>query len=476
MGSYALLVSTDRYADPTLRQLRSPRADVEALAAVLADPRIGDFTVRTLHNAAAHEARLALDELFQDRLTGDLVVLYFSCHGVKDDRARLHFAFADTIHDRLPATAIGADFITDLMDQSPARRILLLLDCCFSGAFTRGMRARAGGQVDVVERFTGRGRAVITASSAMEYAFELEPDAEILDARPVPSVFTSVLVQALTTGDADRGGDGWVSVDELYDYVYDEVRARTTRQTPNRWFDVEGAMVVARAASPLPDELLQLAADPNPAVRVTAVPRLYQLAAGGGPPGVAGAARRMLAWLRDDDSRAVSGEAQRALAALPPLPTPQPRPPPHGRGDRTAPWSPPPRPEGWAAPRPGDADRIAVAWRATVIYLVCCFGGFAFVVDRRPEARFHAWQSILYDAAAFLLYLLLGLVLQFAGGDLSTSEPSSSGESVLDPFATIFLYVYYGGRVLLAVTAWLGRHVRLPLIGRFAETLAMRRF
>jgi hypothetical protein len=40
MGSYALLVSTDRYADPTLRQLRSPRADVEALAAVLADPRV----------------------------------------------------------------------------------------------------------------------------------------------------------------------------------------------------------------------------------------------------------------------------------------------------------------------------------------------------------------------------------------------------------------------------------------------------
>jgi hypothetical protein len=35
MGSYALLVSTDRYADPTLRQLRLPRADVEALAAVL---------------------------------------------------------------------------------------------------------------------------------------------------------------------------------------------------------------------------------------------------------------------------------------------------------------------------------------------------------------------------------------------------------------------------------------------------------
>jgi hypothetical protein len=60
------------------------------------------------------------------------------------------------------------------MEASPARRIVLLLDCCFSGAFTKGMRTCAGGQVDVLERFTGRGRAVITATNAMEYAFEIE--------------------------------------------------------------------------------------------------------------------------------------------------------------------------------------------------------------------------------------------------------------------------------------------------------------
>ena len=50
---------------------------------------------------------------------------------------------------------------------------------------------------------------------------------------------TAAIVQALATGDADRGGDGWVSVDELYDYIYDEVRARTTLQTPNRLIEVE---------------------------------------------------------------------------------------------------------------------------------------------------------------------------------------------------------------------------------------------
>ena len=59
----------------------------------------------------------------------------------------------------------------------------------------------------------GRGRAVITASSAMEYAFEGD---ELTDAsEPAPSVFTSALVHGLETGDADLDQDGLVALDEL---------------------------------------------------------------------------------------------------------------------------------------------------------------------------------------------------------------------------------------------------------------------
>jgi uncharacterized membrane protein len=115
-----------------------------------------------------------------------------------------------------------------------------------------------------------------------------------------------------------------------------------------------------------------------------------------------------------------------------------------------------------------------VAWRATVTYLVCCFGGLAFVADRRPEARFHAWQSILYDAAAFLVFLLFAVVASIVGGSPSETETSANGNDT-GLFAPIFLSVYLAGRLLLVVPAWLGRHLRLPLIGRFAENLAMRR-
>lgn len=56
---------------------------------------------------------------------------------------------------------------------------------------------------------------MITASSAMEYAFEGDQLGDQRQGRP--SVFTSAVVEGLATGEADQDEDGWVSLDELYD-------------------------------------------------------------------------------------------------------------------------------------------------------------------------------------------------------------------------------------------------------------------
>jgi uncharacterized caspase-like protein len=103
---------------------------------------------------------------------------------------------------RLGATAVAADFVNKRMGRTRSRRVVLLLDCCYAGAFARGMTAKAGTGVAIDEQFHGHGRAVITASSAMEYAFE---DDKLADARELaPSIFTSALVEGLQTGEADR--------------------------------------------------------------------------------------------------------------------------------------------------------------------------------------------------------------------------------------------------------------------------------
>ena len=61
-------------------------------------------------------------------------------------------------------------------------------------------------------------------------------------------MFTTGLVEGLRTGAADLGGDGYVSLDEAYDYAYRYVQSRSASQTPQRWlYGGEGAIVLARS-------------------------------------------------------------------------------------------------------------------------------------------------------------------------------------------------------------------------------------
>jgi len=195
-----------------------------------------------------------------ERQSSDLVLAHFSCHGLKDDPGELYLAATNTAPNRLASTAVDAALVSRLMQRSRARRVVLLLDCCY-GAFERGVIARAGGDVDVSNQFTtgplggGRGRAIITASSAMEYAFEGARLAE--DSVAQPSLFTAALVEGLTTGDADRDNDGHIALGELYDYVYDRVRERSPHQTPCKWeFGLQGELYLAAipTAASCPDD------------------------------------------------------------------------------------------------------------------------------------------------------------------------------------------------------------------------------
>ena len=316
----ALIVACDGYADAGLGQLRAPASDARALAGVLQDPAIGGFDVRTLLNAPAYEVALAIEEFFADRVADDLLLLHLSCHGVKDEDGELYFAMANTALRRLAATGVAAEFVNRRMSRSRSRRVVLLLDCCYAGAFERGMTARAGAGVGIESQFGGRGRAVITASSAMEYAFEGD---ELADTNELaPSVFTSALVEGLETGDADRDQDGVVSLDELYDYIYDKVRATTPNQTPGKWaFGVQGELVIARRAqpvtqpAPLPPEVQDAIDSPLAVVRGAAVKELARLLHGKHAGRVL-AARQALEELTRDDSRTVAAAAAAALSDL----------------------------------------------------------------------------------------------------------------------------------------------------------------
>lgn len=381
----ALIVASYDYEDPGLQRLRAPAQDAEALSGVLRSPDIGGFDVRTMLNEPGHVISEAVEEFFADRSPNDLLLLYFSCHGVKDDDGELYFAAANTKTRRLAATAIAAEFVNRCMSRSRSRRVVLLLDCCYAGAFERGMVARGGSGVEIQERFEGRGRAVITATSAMEYAFEGDVLAD--SSNPGPSVFTRALVEGLQTGEADLDQDGQVGLDELYDYVYGRVREVTPKQTPGKWmFGVEGELYIARRGrpvttpAPLPSELQQAVEHPLPSVRMAAVSELERLLTGG-HAGRALAARLALERLSGDDSRTVSSAAEDVLARAgapqsqpaEAVPTPA-APVPASSSPRVEPPAAPPRPDGrslyrqpqwWLGSIALIALNLAVTWLIT---------------------------------------------------------------------------------------------------------------
>lgn len=245
----ALLIATGAYSSGRLAELRSPAADVVELADVLTDPAIGWFNTTQVVDAPAHQATRAIEKFFRNRGTDDLLVLHISCHGVKDDDGLLYFACADTDPDLLASTSIPAGFLHAQMGRCRAKSIVLLLDCCFSGAFLPGMKAAAG--VDAKEQLAGYGRAVLMATGRTEYAWEGH---RFLELEPEPSRFTEAIVHGLRTGEADRDGDGRVAVDELYEHVYERLRESGAKQTPQWSSELVHRVYLANRAVPLQSE------------------------------------------------------------------------------------------------------------------------------------------------------------------------------------------------------------------------------
>ncbi|MGH3324457.1 MAG: type VII secretion protein EccCb, partial [Streptomyces sp.] len=233
--------------DPGLNQLRSPVRGASELEALLKDESVGRFDfVRALTNRPKEEIEREIEALLSNRAPDDLVLLYLACHGIRNDTDRLFFATIGTDLSRPHTTAVRADLIHQLLDECEARTKIVLLDCCYSGLFYRAT-PMSPAPVDVEAALVGRGTFVITASTALEYAYE--GDQLTLDnARPVAR-FTAAVNDGLSTGLADLDRDGVITPDELYTYVHDAVVNHSgPEQTPTKSGQCEGHVPLAYAA------------------------------------------------------------------------------------------------------------------------------------------------------------------------------------------------------------------------------------
>ncbi|MFK3981923.1 type VII secretion protein EccCb [Micromonospora sp. NPDC050397] len=228
----ALLIANDRYIDESLADLYAPREEARDLHSLLADADVGafDHTV-LLENESKSAVERAIETMLRTAGPEDLILLYFSGHGIRSTkRGRLYLAVANTELDALSSTAVSASFVRELLDESDAASSVILLDCCYSGAFEgHGLKSTDDLPIDG-ELSAGYGRYVITATNSVERADDGRPATEVTPR--LRSAFTETIIQGLSTGAADITGNGRITPEDLWRYVRMELPRRAPNQSP----------------------------------------------------------------------------------------------------------------------------------------------------------------------------------------------------------------------------------------------------
>jgi replicative superfamily II helicase len=211
MAFKGLFIGIDRYDSPEINWLSCASRDAKALHALFTDTLGGETMLLTDEQATV----AAIRERFEQLATcdpDDVVVIAFSGHGTETHELVGH----DTDPYDLARTTIPLTRLGEWCSRIPSRRLLIVLDCCFSG----GMGAKAL-QVEGVARdiqsvegklnqISGEGRVVLTASGPTQRAWE--------NSRIGHGFLTFHLLEALQGPEEIREGDR-IGLLRLLDFV-----------------------------------------------------------------------------------------------------------------------------------------------------------------------------------------------------------------------------------------------------------------
>ncbi|MBD2534662.1 caspase family protein [Nostoc flagelliforme FACHB-838] len=253
MARVALLIGVSEY-EQGLNPLPSAIKDVEAMSQVLLNPEMGSFAeAEVLKNPLRQEMEDKIYDLYSINCNqDDVLLLYFSGHGITDSGGEFYFSTRQTRKDQqgklVPTSAVAAREVHPWMNASKSKRMVVILDCCFGAAFAKGLTAKDSGTINLEQHLGGEGRAILTASTSTQFAFEQE-GFEL-------SIYTQYLVEGIENGAADQDGDGLISVDELHGYASSKVREVSPTMTPE-FYPVKQGYRIFLAKSPKDDPKLK---------------------------------------------------------------------------------------------------------------------------------------------------------------------------------------------------------------------------
>jgi hypothetical protein len=233
---FALIIASDSYSDKKLTQLKAPTIDAKRLSELLKNPLVsGGYEITTLENTEAHIIRREILRFFKTSEKDDLRILYFAGHGYKSpEDGHLYLATTDSNLELYEETTIPAQFINSQIQKSKSSRIVLILDCCYSGAFARGMIARAEDKVlNVKDEFRESGSVILTSGTSMQFSWEgdeLKKGEQ--GTSESTSFYTNLLIKGIESAEADLDKDNSITCNELNEYIRQKMKEDGHPQKP----------------------------------------------------------------------------------------------------------------------------------------------------------------------------------------------------------------------------------------------------
>lgn len=251
----AVVIGVNQYGNGIAR-LQTAAQDATALAQLLKSEHAYD--VHLLVNAAATKVELLnllCDRLPQLVTPDDRLLFYFAGHGVAmdGDDGPAGYLVPQDAKPSDDTSFLPMQVLHDALTALPCRHSLIILDCCFSGAFRWSSTRDIASHPEVIykERFDrfiqSPAWQVITSSAYDQTAFDILQDHRGQGDTGKHSPFAEALFDALR-GQADRfpvadngqpNGDGVITATELYLYLRDRVELATEAvehlQTPGLW-------------------------------------------------------------------------------------------------------------------------------------------------------------------------------------------------------------------------------------------------
>jgi hypothetical protein len=218
----AFLIGNQKFLPESgLAPLQGPTNDVAALTRVLGDPDRGQFEVHQFLDKPGYEILPDIERGLRVAAKEDLFLILYSGHGKRSRNGQLCLATAETRDDALRATSIPARYLTELVEESDCGSVILLLDCCYSGAVDIGLRGDISSELQAIS--DAQGFYIITASNKTQIARETE----LVPGGSVMGRFTAALVNGMESGSADRERKGKILLSDLRHYLGQVVTGQT---------------------------------------------------------------------------------------------------------------------------------------------------------------------------------------------------------------------------------------------------------